>query len=106
MEGILASASGVISLEISRNPATFILFFRPEITETVKWGGDPSKPVIVDEESARLSPRKSFKLWKEDVRGSAQPWTEAEIRMASELKKLVLLVGAKGSGGVPNLSAA
>jgi len=96
-ESLHATASGLISLEIARDPATFILFFRPEVAQTIQWAGDPNKPATQSEELMRLSPRKSFELFKDEVLGSSEPWTEAEISVAAELKKLALVLLANGN---------
>jgi len=60
-EGMTKSASGVIALTISLDPPKYVLFFRPEMAQTVTWSGDPNKPVIPTEDGFRLSPRKSFR---------------------------------------------
>lgn len=91
-EVMRATASGVIALEIERNPSTYVFFFRPEVPQTVSWGGDPNKPVEASEDGFRLSPRKSFEVWKEDVKGYALPWTSAEVRAATELRNLIAVV--------------
>jgi chemotaxis family two-component system sensor kinase Cph1 len=87
-----ATASGIIALEIAREPATYVLFFRPEVAQTVLWGGNPEKPVVATDNSFRLSPRKSFETWKEEVRGQALPWSKTEVRVAHELRKLIAVV--------------
>lgn len=96
------TASGMIVLHIPREPASYVLFFRPEVAQTVRWGGDPNKPVQMSDDGFRLSPRKSFQVWQETVEGTALPWTANEVRVADELRKLILAVTAKGvlSGGV------
>ena len=98
-EGMRKTASGLIALEISRTPESYILFFRPELPQTVSWGGDPNKPVLPSEDGFRLSPRKSFETWKEQVRGYSQPWTSSEMQTAVELRNLVSVVlFGKGDG--------
>ncbi len=97
-QAIRTTASGIIALEIRRDPSTYVFFFRPEVPQTVKWGGDPNKPVIPSEDGFRLSPRKSFELWKEDVKGYSLPWTPAEVQAATELRNLISVVlYAKGA---------
>ena len=54
------------------------MWFRPELVRTVNWAGDPTKSVVKGQEPARLSPRGSFALWKQTVRGQAQDWTAAD----------------------------
>ncbi|MER2263731.1 HWE histidine kinase domain-containing protein [Methylobacterium oxalidis] len=83
-------ASGLLALAVARNPPTYILWFRPEVLETVRWGGNPNKPVEVDASSHRVSPRKSFEAYSQSVRLHAEPWTETEIE-AVQLLRLSLL---------------
>lgn len=83
------TASGVIALEISPENEEYILYFRPEVAQTVTWGGDPNKVAIATVEGFRLSPRKSFAAWREKLQGASLPWTANEVRAADELRKLV-----------------
>lgn len=53
-------ASGLVALSISRSPRDYVLWFRPEIIETITWAGNPGKAVEVVDGAARLGPRKSF----------------------------------------------
>ncbi|MEC4804718.1 MAG: ATP-binding protein [Jaaginema sp. PMC 1079.18] len=86
-------ASGIIALTISRTQQTYILWFRPEIVQTVKWGGNPNKPVEVNDDGAlRLSPRKSFEMWQETVRGRSLPWKTVEIEAVTELRSAIISI--------------
>jgi len=86
-----AIASGVLALEISRSHRNYILWFRPEVVQTVKWGGNPNKPVeVLEDGSMRMSPRKSFELWQETVRGCALPWKPCEVEAVAELRNLIV----------------
>jgi chemotaxis family two-component system sensor kinase Cph1 len=91
-EALRATASGLIALQVERDPATYILFFRPEVSATVTWGGNPEKPVIPTDDGFRLSPRKSFEKWTEEVSGRSLPWTPLEIRGATDLRNLIAVV--------------
>ena len=62
------TASGLLAVSISKVHASYILWFRPEVVQTVKWGGDPTKPVEDGPGPTRLHPRKSFEVWKETLR--------------------------------------
>ena len=79
-------ASGVLWVRIGVDPGDCMLFFRPEYTREVSWGGNPQKPVVQDEDGIRLSPRKSFDLWKETVRERSREWTETDQSIAVELQ--------------------
>lgn len=86
-----AVASGLLALEISKVHQNYILWFRPEVLQTVKWGGDPNKPVEVQSDGTlRLSPRKSFTLWQETVSGSSLPWKGCELEVVAELRSLIV----------------
>lgn len=90
-EPFKASASGVLALEISRAHHNYILWFRPEVLQTVKWSGNPNKPVeLLQDGSLRMSPRKSFEVWQETVQGSALPWKSCEIEAVAELRSLIV----------------
>ncbi|WP_373540320.1 ATP-binding protein [Chamaesiphon sp.] len=80
-------ASGLLALRISRIQQTYLLWFRPEVIQTVEWGGEPNKSVEVDEHNQlRMAPRKSFELWKQTVQRQSLPWKACEIEAALELR--------------------
>lgn len=87
------SASGLLAISILLYQTSYhILWFRPEVIHTVNWGGNPNKPVVIESNgSVRLSPRKSFELWKETVREKSLPWQQVEIDAAQELKNTLML---------------
>jgi light-regulated signal transduction histidine kinase (bacteriophytochrome) len=82
--------SGILAIPISRMPRDYIVLCRKELTETVKWAGNPNKPVTVGPNGVRLTPRKSFEIWRETVTGASAPWTLASTH-AAELLRVVLL---------------
>ncbi|WP_353203905.1 HWE histidine kinase domain-containing protein [Sphingomonas sp.] len=85
-------ASGLLVIAVSRDPSDFILWFRPELVETALWAGDPAKPMTIGPDGDRLSPRKSFEVWKHTVRNRALPWTSAETDSAFDLRVSLLQV--------------
>lgn len=80
-------ASGIIAIRISELYPNWLIWFRPEVVRTVKWGGDPHKLV---KESGRIHPRVSFDAWRELVRMQASPWQEAERAAARELRSTIV----------------
>ncbi|MEO1801827.1 MAG: ATP-binding protein [Cyanobacteria bacterium J06629_2] len=83
-------ASGLVAMAISRR--NYVLWFRPEVIQTVNWGGDPNNAyqTINDDDGLRLSPRKSFELWKEEVRLTSLPWRQIEINGVKELRRVIV----------------
>ncbi|MBD2463469.1 GAF domain-containing protein [Oscillatoria sp. FACHB-1407] len=90
-ESLKAIASGVLALEISKVHRNYILWFRPEVIQTVDWAGNPSKPVeILENGQIKISPRKSFDLWQETVSGYSLSWKNCEIEAVIELRSLIV----------------
>ncbi|MCK0119020.1 GAF domain-containing protein [Loktanella sp. F6476L] len=81
-----ADVAGVLAVPISRTPRDYIVFFRREIVKSVKWAGDPNKPVTVGPNGTRLTPRKSFDTWSEMVRNTSARWSEGEQMVAEGLR--------------------
>ncbi|MEH1764929.1 MAG: ATP-binding protein [Nostoc sp.] len=83
-------ASGLLAIPIAKR--NYVLWFRPEVIQTVNWGGDPNQAFEVSqsEGNVRLCPRKSFELWKETVRLTSLPWKDIEVKAALELRKAIV----------------
>lgn len=77
--------SGLLAATTSRTDPHQILWFRMEQIEEIKWAGNPHKPAIATAPAAPLSPRASFDLWSETVRGKSKEWSLAEIETATRL---------------------
>ncbi|KAB8334122.1 GAF domain-containing protein [Scytonema tolypothrichoides VB-61278] len=93
LEKFKQRACGLIALAISKVKHNYILWFRPEVIQTVNWGGNPNKPVeVLQDHSVRLSPRKSFALWQETVQGRSLPWKASEIEAVLELRGAIVSI--------------
>lgn len=90
--GFADRAAGMLVVPLSRPARDFLVFFRKEIARSVNWAGDPSKPVSVGPLGARLTPRKSFELWRETVSGQSAPWQPVDVRIAESLRVSLLEV--------------
>jgi light-regulated signal transduction histidine kinase (bacteriophytochrome) len=83
--------SGLVALAISKVQSTYILWFRPEVLQTVNWGGNPHKTIeVLSDGSVKISPRQSFKLWQETVRNKSLAWKNCEIEAALELRSSIV----------------
>lgn len=81
-----ADIAGLMAVPISRTPRDYIVFFRREIAKSVRWAGNPEKPVEVGPNGVRLTPRKSFEAWTEIVRDSSANWSESELQTGEALR--------------------
>jgi two-component system, chemotaxis family, sensor kinase Cph1 len=85
------SASGLLMLQISKVRRYSILWFRPEVLQTVNWAGNPSASLSVAVDGAvTLCPRTSFKQWQEIVRFTALPWKNCELENALDLRSAIV----------------
>ena len=92
-------ASGVMAFRFSAAPAGLVLWFRPEALQTFTWAGNPYElPTTSGPHGPRLTPRKSFEIWRETVRHRSLPWKKVEIEGALRLRSLfVNLVVSRGA---------
>jgi light-regulated signal transduction histidine kinase (bacteriophytochrome) len=85
-------AAGLLAIPISRSPRDYVMLFRRELKQSVRWAGDPHKPVEYGPNGPRLTPRESFAEWQETVDGRAEPFTPAELRVAETLRATLIEV--------------
>ncbi|PWB93896.1 HWE histidine kinase domain-containing protein [Methylosinus sporium] len=83
-------ASGVLAIAISRTPKDYVLFFRGELRQLVRWAGNPAEAVAMDGET--LTPRASFEAWDETARLQSSAWSDTEIEIARSLRSAILEV--------------
>ena len=84
--------SGLIAIPLSQTPRDYLIFFRKEVVHTVDWAGDPKKTYEVGPLGDRLTPRKSFAIWKETVERQSIPWTDDDREMAEATRTVLLEV--------------
>lgn len=91
-EAFASGAAGLLAIPISRSPRDYVVLFRKELIHSVRWAGDPHKPVEYGPNGPRLTPRESFAEWKELVEGHSLPFTASEIRVAETLRATLIEV--------------
>ncbi|MBM6595699.1 ATP-binding protein [Microvirga pudoricolor] len=97
-------AAGLLAMSISQVHTDYVMWFRPEVVQTVKWGGDPTKAVSAQDGSIRLHPRKSFEIWRETVRGQSLPWSRNIIETVRELRNAVVGIVLKRAEELASLT--
>ncbi len=85
-------AAGMLAIPISRTPRDYVVLFRQEMVRSVRWAGDPHKPVELGPNGPRLTPRASFAEWKELVEGRSKRFTPSEMRVAETLRATLIEV--------------
>ena len=101
-ESIRAAASGLLAVRISSVRQRYLLWFRPEIIETVRWAGAYGN----DPGAKLLNPRTSFESWKQIVRGQSEPWSEIEIESALDFRAALTVISLRRAEEAAELSDA
>ncbi|WP_448176515.1 HWE histidine kinase domain-containing protein [Pseudomonas putida] len=84
--------SGVLIIPMSQHPRDYLIFFRKEVVETLDWAGDPNKTYDSGALGDRLTPRKSFAIWKETVHQQSLPWTEQDRQFGDAIRTAIVEV--------------
>ena len=98
-------ACGLAAISTTKERGHYVLWFRPEVIQTVDWGGDPNKPADPSTPPGRLNPRTSFELWKEEVHLKSLPWQPAELAAASALRDAIIAVVVRRAEELTRLNA-
>lgn len=90
--------SGVLVVPIDGSKGDYLVCFRPEVVETINWGGDPNQAINFEKDGVKYHPRNSFRLWKQTVKHTAVPWSGREIEVADTLRSFLFEFRAKQVG--------
>ncbi|HWU02901.1 MAG TPA: HWE histidine kinase domain-containing protein, partial [Novosphingobium sp.] len=91
-EAYAQECAGLLCVPVSRTPRDYIVLFRREYAHEVHWAGQPRKEMQSGPLGDRLTPRKSFALWKEDKRHQSRPWSAEEQTTAESLRVTLIEV--------------
>lgn len=85
-------ASGLLAMSLPKPVDNGVLWFRPEVKETINWSGDPKKPLDLENSEAgpRLRPRASFEIWKVEMAGISRKWSHGDLYAANDLRRSAL----------------
>ena len=78
--------SGALLSPLSQGGEDLILWFRPELSRVVTWGGNPNEHTQ-DSITGQILPRASFAAWKETTNGRSKPWTGAHLALSAALRR-------------------
>ncbi|MDJ0704605.1 MAG: ATP-binding protein [Leptolyngbyaceae cyanobacterium MO_188.B28] len=84
------TASGLLLLKISKVRRYYVLWFRPEVLQTIDWAGDPNDAVQLSPDGRALCPRASFEQWRQTVRLTSHPWKPCEVDSAIDLRNAIV----------------
>ncbi|MFT3784718.1 MAG: ATP-binding protein [Tepidisphaeraceae bacterium] len=99
------TASGLLAISVPRYRSSYVLWFRPEVVQTITWAGNPGKSVQREGDDLRLHPRKSFQAWQQVVRHTSLPWKRVEIEAAAALRESIVGIVLKQAEELARLNA-
>ncbi|TFZ33019.1 histidine kinase, partial [Pseudomonas syringae] len=82
-------ASGVLALSLPKPVDNGVIWFRPEVKETVQWSGNPKKPLDMESSAGgmRLRQRTSFETWTVEMTGTATQRRHGDAFAAADLRR-------------------
>ncbi|MEE4086892.1 ATP-binding protein [Pseudomonas viridiflava] len=91
-EAYQAIASGVLAMSLPKPVDNGVIWFRPEVKESIQWSGDPAKPLNLESSDVgmHLRPRTSFEIWKVEMTGIANKWSHGDLFAANDLRRSAL----------------
>ncbi|MEO1053654.1 MAG: ATP-binding protein [Bacteroidota bacterium] len=98
-------ASGLIAISISPQGDEYLLWFKPEVIQTVDWGGNPEKPVEPAGDGLQINPRKSFEKWSQQIENRSLSWPKHEITLAKELRNNIIQIIREKHNEVQSLTS-
>jgi two-component system, chemotaxis family, sensor kinase Cph1 len=85
-----AIGSGLIAIAINPEQGDYLLGFRPEVLQTIEWGGNPNQAIQLEPDGRTYHPRNSFATYQETVRNTSLPWAAEEMETAAALRSTML----------------
>lgn len=99
---------GIIISVLGNNTSDMLIWLRKEQGQKIKWAGKPEKETISEikdgVEIIKFSPRKSFEVWKEYVKGTSMPWKIKEIESAKWITSIILKASHTKSSKIQELN--
>ncbi len=90
-EDFCKTASGMLACLLSEEMNEYLVWFKAEQVQQVKWAGNPEKPVEISSGGLhQICPRKSFEEWVQTVTCTSEKWRPEEVRSALRLRNEVL----------------
>lgn len=86
LKDVCVSYCGIHAVCFDVGRRGWVVWLRREQIENVRWAGRPIKELKIGPNGPRLTPRGSFREWREEVRGSSMPWDVSDIGTAEALR--------------------
>lgn len=85
-----SSIAGMLAIPIFKASYQYLIFFRCNAKQHVKWAGNPEKVIEQSNHEFRLHPRGSFKAYVDEVQEYSDKFSEDELLVASVLQETLV----------------
>ncbi|WP_395974671.1 ATP-binding protein [Chryseobacterium cucumeris] len=102
------NAAGIAIYFIERDKNEMLIWFRKEFDEHINWAGNPEKKVSVfsqnGEERQMISPRTSFRIFTENIKGHSKRWNSRNVSAVQAVRDLILETSHKNYNAIKRLN--
>ncbi|KPH10850.1 ATP-binding protein [Chryseobacterium sp. ERMR1:04] len=106
--GLDENAAGIIIYFIERSKNEMLIWFRKEFDEHINWAGNPEKKIGVfsqnGEEKHIISPRTSFQVFTENIKGNSRRWSSRNISAVQAVRDVILETSHKQYNAIKELN--
>ncbi|TXF75116.1 ATP-binding protein [Chryseobacterium sp.] len=92
--GLEENASGILAAKWYATNNEMLIWFRKEYNEHIKWAGyeqtEPEKVNFYGDERLMISPRKSFEVFLEEIKGKCKLWQDKDLLAAERILTFIL----------------
>lgn len=106
--GLDEKAAGVIIYCIEKSKKEVLIWFRREFDEHISWGGKQEKKIELfvqnGEEKYIISPRTSFMVFTESIKGNSKRWNAKNISAVNAVRDVILEISHKNYNTIKSLN--
>lgn len=106
--GLDTSSAGIIIFFVEKEKNEILIWFRKEFDEHINWAGNPEKKIDVvakdGQEMQMVSPRTSFHLFTENIKGCSKRWNSKNIAAVQAVRDVILETSHKNYTAIKKLN--
>lgn len=106
--GLDETSAGIIIFFVEKEKNEILIWFRKEFDEHINWAGNPEKKIGVfsqnGEEMQMISPRTSFNLFTQNIKGSSRRWNSKNTTAVQAIRDLILETSHKNYTTIKRLN--
>lgn len=92
--GLDETAGGIVIYFVEKSKNELLIWFRKEFDDHINWAGNPEKTIGVfsqnGEEKNIVSPRTSFEVFKEEIKGNSRRWNSRNEIAVQSIRDVIL----------------